>query len=71
MAGMGLWRFAIWTFAGSAIWNTVLAAAGVYLGTRFGELERYIGPVSVGIVVAIVVLYVWRMATWKPRGEAS
>ena len=71
MARMSFWRFVVCTFAGSAIWNTVLGAAGYYLGTRFGVLERYVGPISIAIIVAIVLLYAWRMATWRPRGNAS
>jgi membrane protein DedA with SNARE-associated domain len=69
MAHMPLWRFLLWTFAGSAIWNTVLIWAGYELGTRFSDLERYVGPVAVATVVAIVVFYVWRVMTWTPRSQ--
>ena len=64
---MPVWRFLVWTFAGSLIWNAILAGAGVYLGSRFAELDRYVGPLAVGIMVAIVLGYIWRVATWKPR----
>ncbi|WP_374943928.1 DedA family protein [Sphingomonas sp.] len=67
MTWMPRWKFLVWTAAGSAIWNSVLAGAGMVLGTRFRELDRYIGPVSVAIVVVIVVAYLWRVATWKPN----
>jgi membrane protein DedA with SNARE-associated domain len=69
MAHMPLWRFLLWTFAGSAIWNTVLIWAGYELGTRFSDLERYVGPVAVATVVAIIVFYVWRVITWTPRAQ--
>ena len=45
----------------------ILAGAGYYLGTNFRELDRFVGPVAVGIMVVIVLLYLWRVATWKPR----
>ena len=69
MVGMPAWKFLIWTAAGSAIWNTILAGAGVILGTRFRELEEYVGPVAVASVVAMVALYLYRVATWRPRAE--
>jgi membrane protein DedA with SNARE-associated domain len=69
MTKMPLWKFLLWTFAGSLIWNTVLAGAGFYLGSRFQVLEQYVGPVAIAITVAIVIGYAYRVATWKPRAE--
>ena len=69
MAKMPLWRFFLATFLGSTIWNTVLAGAGLYLGSNFKELDRYVGPVAIGLTVAIVVGYIYRVLTWKPRAE--
>lgn len=69
MVGMPRWQFLLWTAAGSAIWNSVLAGAGLLLGTRFGELERYVGPVAVGTVVLVVIWWLYRVATWHPRGD--
>jgi membrane protein DedA with SNARE-associated domain len=67
MACMPHWRFIIATFAGSAIWNTVLAWAGLYFGSNFRELEQYVGPVTIVLSIVIVVGYVYRVMTWKPR----
>lgn len=67
MAAMPRTKFFIWTFAGSVIWNFILAQAGVILGSRFSELDRYVGPVAVGTTVLIVVAYLYRVITWKPR----
>ena len=69
MAKMPLWKFLTWTFAGSAIWNTLLAGAGVLLGSRFDRLDAYVGPVAVGTTVLILVAYGWRVMTWKPRNK--
>jgi len=68
MARMGRLKFFAFTFAGSAIWNTVLAGAGLFLGSRYDRLSHYVGPVAVATGVAMVVAYAWRVATWKPRG---
>ncbi|MES2339529.1 MAG: DedA family protein [Pseudomonadota bacterium] len=69
MAKMPVWRFFLATFLGSAIWNSVLAWAGVYLGSNFKQLDHYVGPVAIGLSVAIVVGYVYRVVTWKPRAK--
>ena len=60
-------RFVVWTFAGSLIWNALLAAAGIVLGSRFRELDHYVGPAAVALTGAMVAGYLWRVATWTPR----
>lgn len=67
MAQMPVWRFVAWTFAGSLIWNAVLAGAGLFLGSRFDQLDRYVGPFAVAITAAAVLGYLYRVATWKPK----
>lgn len=69
MACMPHWRFILATFTGSAIWNAVLAWAGLYFGSNFRELEQYVGPVTIALSVIIEVGYVYRVVTWKPRAE--
>ena len=68
MTRMPVVRFLVWTFAGAAIWNTVLAEAGVLLGTHFADLHRYVGPATVAVFAVLAVGYVWRVLTWKPAG---
>lgn len=67
MTKMGLPRFLIATFLGSAIWNAVLAYAGLILGSRFEQLQDYVGPVAVAMTVVLVLGYCWRVITWRPR----
>ncbi len=69
MAKMPIWRFFLATFLGSAIWNTILAGAGLYLGSNFEQLDQYVGPIAIGLSVVIVVGYVYRVLTWKPRAQ--
>ena len=67
MAKMGMPRFLVATFLGSVIWNAVLAYAGLILGSRFKELQDYVGPVAVAMTVLLVLGYGWRVLTWRPR----
>ncbi|RDE06691.1 DedA family protein [Sphingomonas aracearum] len=68
MARMPHWRFSLATFGGSLIWNGALLWAGIVLDSRFSELERYIGPAAIATFAAILVFYLYRVATWRPRG---
>ena len=67
MAKMGMPRFLAATFVGSAIWNAVLAYAGLLLGSRFQELQVYVGPVAIVTTAAVVVVWAYRVVTWKRR----
>lgn len=66
---MRLKTFLIWSTLGTAGWTALLAVAGYQLGLRYAEVETYIGPVSTGIVVVLVLWYVFRVITWRPRNK--
>ncbi len=68
MARMPRRRFIVWTAAGAAIWNIFLVWAGMYLGTRFRELDTMIGPATGIILTAVAVFYLYRLIRWRPRG---
>ena len=59
------WKFVLATALGAGIWNTILAAAGLWLGQHFTELEHYTGPVAIALFAIIVIGYLYRVATWK------
>jgi membrane protein DedA with SNARE-associated domain len=69
---MPLGRFLLFTTLGSAGWATLLALAGFVLGSRYGQVERYLGPVSTGIVGVLVAGYLYRVLTFRrrPHGRA-
>lgn len=67
LTDMPLWRFLVWTFLGSAIWNWLLAWAGLYFDKNFQELHRYVGPVAIAITAVLIAAYLYRVATWRPR----
>ena len=69
MAAMPVWKFLLWTFAGSLIWNGFLAGAGFVLGSRFQQLDRYLGPVGIAVTVLAIGYWLYRVATWQPRAK--
>ena len=67
LAHMSLWRFLVFTTAGSAIWNAALVLGGQYLARYLADYEAAFGWAILGLVALAVVAYVWRVLTWKPR----
>ena len=68
---MRLKSFLIWSTVGTAGWSSALAVAGYLLGQQFSNIEKVIGPLSMGIIAAIVIAYVWRQLTWRKRHPES
>jgi membrane protein DedA with SNARE-associated domain len=66
LARMKLWRFALFTFLGSLIWNGLLILGGQALAGLIDRYEKIAGYAIVAIVVAGVAVYVYRVVTWKP-----
>lgn len=66
---MPLKYFMLYTAAGSAVWNTILVGVGFWMGTNFETIDHWIAPVVTGVIVLMVLLYIWRVLTWKPREQ--
>jgi membrane protein DedA with SNARE-associated domain len=65
---MPFWRFVGYTAGGSAIWNLILLGVGYVLGATFADIEHWVAPVVYATIAGIVLVYLWRVLTWKPRG---
>lgn len=65
ISDMTLLRFLVYTTAGTVLWTALLAAAGWFLGSRYDQVSVYLGPVSNVIVGAIVLWYLYRVATFR------
>lgn len=68
---MHLIAFLFWSTLGTVAWSSGLAIAGWWLGQRFADVEAVVGPLSMGIMVFIALVYVWRQATWHRRRSAA
>lgn len=71
--------FAMYTAAGSLVWNTVLITAGYILGDNWEHVEEYVGIlqyVVIFVVLAVGAWWVWlRMikphsARWRTRTDS-
>lgn len=69
IARMSLWRFLLFSAAGTAVWSALLAAAGYALESEYARVADYMDPVSMIVVAAIVLTYVYRLVTY--RGGAT
>lgn len=53
--------FLLFTLLGSAVWTAALAWAGRIVGSRFEDVDRYLGPVSWVVIGVMLALYVRRI----------
>ena len=70
-AGLLKMRFLTFTIAstvGTGLWTALLAGAGYLLGERYRDIDKLIGPVANGMIVAIIALYAVRL--WRGRKVA-
>ncbi len=58
---MNMLSFLFFTILGSAIWTSILAYAGYFLGNNFREVEQYLDVVSYIVFGSIIALYLWRV----------
>jgi membrane protein DedA with SNARE-associated domain len=66
LAAMPVGQFLLISAVGSLLWTAFLTACGYLLQANFHTVEAWIDPVSTGIVILGVVVYIYRFATWKP-----
>ena len=69
--GMPLASFLAWSALGTSLWTALLAVAGYVLQSQFDLVADYLNPVSTAIVILIVGLYVYRVATFRADATDS
>lgn len=65
VAAMPLPKFLLFSAIGSLVWSGILASAGSMLGENHAAIERYLGPVTNGILALLVIGYAYRVVRWK------
>jgi membrane protein DedA with SNARE-associated domain len=66
LAAMPVGKFLAISAAGTVLWTGILTVAGLVLHENYATVEAWVDPVSIGVVVLAVVIYIYRFATWKP-----
>lgn len=59
---MPLPRFLLLSGVGTLAWTGLLAWGGLFLGERFADVDRWVGPVSWLVIGAAVASYLYRVA---------
>jgi membrane protein DedA with SNARE-associated domain len=71
---MPRWEYLLFTFIGSAVWNTLLVGAGYALGSQWERVSEVVGPLSkplLAVVVAgVAALLLWRGLRARRRTAA-
>lgn len=67
LAHMRHWKFLLFTFAGAAVWNTLLIAGGHWFADYLQNMQHVLGPVLAATLAVILIAYGWRVATWPRR----
>ena len=73
-AAMPIGRFILWTAIGSGIWNALLIGAGMWLGTQYDVIERYIDIINDIVLVAIgaaLAVFVMRRLNHRRRDRSA
>jgi membrane protein DedA with SNARE-associated domain len=67
LSHMRHWKFLLFTFAGAAVWNTLLIFGGHWLADYFEDSKGLIGWIIGVLIVIGLAAYAWRVITWKPK----
>lgn len=71
LARMPLPVFLLASTAGALIWNTVLTLAGYILHEHYEVIEVVLDPLSYLVIAAVVLLYLYRLVTWRPSKQTG
>src|SRR5690606_38943454 len=69
LAAMPLGLFLLASGAGALIWNTFLTLAGYIMHEHYEVIEVVLDPLSYLVLAAVVLLYLFRVVTWKPTQQ--
>jgi len=61
IAGMSMTKFLIYSTLGSLIWTALLALGGYLLESQYEKVSEYMNPISTGVVVLMVLYYLYRL----------
>ncbi len=62
--------FLVASLAGIVIWNSILVGAGFVLHEHYELVEAVLDPLTYVVLGGVVVVYIYRLVTWRPSGRA-
>ena len=65
LSQMKHWKFLVFTFAGAAVWNTLLIYGGKWLAAYFDAMHEVASGVIIGLAVVAVAAWLWRLWRWQ------
>jgi membrane protein DedA with SNARE-associated domain len=63
-------KFAIYTFLGSIIWNSMLTYVGMKLGSNWKNIDKYSIYLDLAAVIAIAVFIIWFVYNSRRKSKA-
>ncbi|MBB3934986.1 DedA family protein [Aureimonas phyllosphaerae] len=66
LSRMPMPTFLFFSAIGTLVWTTGLALAGYLLAQQYELVDQYVGPVSNGVIAIVVLIYIYRVVTFKP-----
>lgn len=66
VAAMALPSFLLFSAIGTTLWTAFLLGAGFLLEDRYAQIEDWLNPVSNLVVGLLLVLYLYRVVTFRP-----
>ena len=66
LSRMSLPVFLAASTTGALVWNTFLTLAGYILHEHYEVIEVVLDPLSYAVLGLVVLLYLFKVATWKP-----
>jgi membrane protein DedA with SNARE-associated domain len=66
---MRLSTFVFWSTIGTVGWTALLGLAGYVMGKSFEQVDAFVGPIAIAVIVVIVIGYLWRLITWTPHKD--
>lgn len=69
IACMPFGPFLVYSFFGTTLWTLLLLSMGYVLESQYEKVSIYIDIVSNGIIAAFILIYLYRVITYKKAGS--
>jgi|SRR5262245_20555053 membrane protein DedA with SNARE-associated domain len=67
---MPVGQFLTFSAFGTLGWTGLLTAAGYVLEAQYHDVSTYLNPISTVVMVALLLWYLWRVATFRPEPQS-